>query len=680
MVTRLLYPIRIDRPEGLRFSGADSSVLEALTTHEIGLGERGTFAAWELQRLSQDKTRPRVPDLYYEELLSQVRDVLFRDRGERTGRLLRVPRTTLTRMLNGPVQLWPEGRSAWLSESSKPLADQRTAVQPIIVNAVTDIELFVTGFDVGVVSLTVELTSKDDDALSLDQIKTLLYYITQRREFRKVSISLTHPEDDLSRLSRIPKEVRGNIASPLHRDSAPLPERLGKQGGEIQLSELLRFLLPGSSEDDNKHGVRFVDAHQSQLANFSVIRFDSSVEFKVDAPHPELTPALSAITQLEEVDHAGADLAESTVPYRVLNSKHVAAVGSLGSAHFVADQIRENVESGFNVSRVRLVATKYFTDFLVAYLQDQYLQKVAQDCCDLVEPLAGSLNASCALAVGNLRAEVLEFDALCYVTRVSAREAHNQYYDLAQEGLHVRRSMRDVDHQLEAIDALCRHQSELQLNQEIRDLGRAQHAQQSELVKVNTSLRDSGEQRREHQGTLVEVVGNLRESIRAIESMQNKIEWVELFLVGVYSVYLTNYLGENFSFPHTYIGVSIIVIASIASAVTAILLEPWSHATSEMSRKRDGIMAALRTFLGWRQTVALIAVVFASYITLGFYVSSLNNEVPRGNDGHGASTVEEAALIGKDAPDSQTSHASEQGALGEQHQQTNDKANAESHD
>lgn len=69
----------------------------------------------------------------------------------------------------------------------------------------------------------------------------------------------------------------------------------------------------------------------------------------------------------------------------------------------------------------------------------------------------------------------------------------------------------------------------------------------------------------------------VRDSVRAIEEMQGKVEWVEVFLVAVYSVYLVNYLGENFRFAHDYVGYSILLGSGLAAGLTALALQPWKH-------------------------------------------------------------------------------------------------------
>lgn len=69
----------------------------------------------------------------------------------------------------------------------------------------------------------------------------------------------------------------------------------------------------------------------------------------------------------------------------------------------------------------------------------------------------------------------------------------------------------------------------------------------------------------------------VKQSVAAIQLIQSKVEWVEIFLVAVYSVYLIHYLGNDFHFAHGYVGWSIIIGSGIAATLAAVKLKPWEH-------------------------------------------------------------------------------------------------------
>lgn len=61
------------------------------------------------------------------------------------------------------------------------------------------------------------------------------------------------------------------------------------------------------------------------------------------------------------------------------------------------------------------------------------------------------------------------------------------------------------------------------------------------------------------------------ENLATITHVQKVAEYVEVFLVAAYSVYLINYLGHNFHFADHYVGWSILVGSVVAALLTALL-------------------------------------------------------------------------------------------------------------
>lgn len=145
-----------------------------------------------------------------------------------------------------------------------------------------------------------------------------------------------------------------------------------------------------------------------------------------------------------------------------------------------------------------------------------------------------------------------------------------------------------------------------------------------------------------HQQAIGRAAASVNQNVHAIKSMQTKVEYVEVFLVGIYSIYLIHFLGEAFEFHHAgryYVGSWIIGGTLFASAVAACLLRPWEHddekATAELpEQKPDGESKRSSAWVGLLQflfphdlplrkmfSVALLAILMLSiYLIWGFHL------------------------------------------------------------
>jgi hypothetical protein len=108
-----------------------------------------------------------------------------------------------------------------------------------------------------------------------------------------------------------------------------------------------------------------------------------------------------------------------------------------------------------------------------------------------------------------------------------------------------------------------------------------------------------------HQQTILTASAlEAERNVTAIRETQDKIEWVEIFLVGVYSIYLINYLGEGFHFGKIgdYVGWCILWGTAIAWGLGWLLLRP--HLTKTDWRKAFGVLV-------------LVGILLTSYIYFG---------------------------------------------------------------
>jgi hypothetical protein len=84
----------------------------------------------------------------------------------------------------------------------------------------------------------------------------------------------------------------------------------------------------------------------------------------------------------------------------------------------------------------------------------------------------------------------------------------------------------------------------------------------------------------ENREKLAATAKQAEQSVAAIKQTQQKVEWVEIFLFGVYSVYLIHYLPEDFHLthlPYDYVGWWLLCGTLFASIVAALLLRPWEQ-------------------------------------------------------------------------------------------------------
>jgi hypothetical protein len=127
-----------------------------------------------------------------------------------------------------------------------------------------------------------------------------------------------------------------------------------------------------------------------------------------------------------------------------------------------------------------------------------------------------------------------------------------------------------------------------------------------------------------HQQAIEYAATSVNKNVQAITSMQTKVEYVEVFLVGMYSIYLIHYLGEAFHFGDVpyYVGSWIIAGIVIASTVAALLLQPW-HQDKHSKTESPGppqppgkTKSPLRKMF-WISALAIA--MLALYVTGGFW-------------------------------------------------------------
>lgn len=550
---RLLLP--------LWFVGDPGSQVETLAKHTMEFDAGAIVEAWR---------QTAVRGQYTDDLLPHAASSLFSATGGRTGYYFRMPADVLDRITGKGLLIdLPEDSGQALSQQNRPLLPRIR---------LSSIELFLSGFGIAILSLSIELQSASTIPLSTAQ--AMLYWLGQRRSFRAPRLRLPHLQDDAETWQKLDEHARRRVLPPPD-DSRPAGERLGRRGGTFTLSELCDLLVPpGLTLESEKEPALF-----HQFLHHSILRFDHTISFADLRPATRLGHVMAACAQLEELTHPGALGDELPLPSVVFNARHVAASCSMGAVHFIGDQYPlgpKGAPIGFDGQRTSTAQNKYFAPFLLALWQDQYLRRASITLSALIdeqlpqpakkkatqssgqqdeEPPDGESDeaeeSSRSSGLLTLRTQVAEFDGACMPARTSVREAHNRYYDLVREGLRIDKGWREITRGLSELEAIARQRQEQKMN--------------ASLVRLNE----------EHN-----------HDQRHIVAMQEKMEWVEIFLVGVYAVYLVHYLGENFEFPKWYVGWSIIGGTAYAWLTAAVMLRPWSH-QDHASKKRIGGLGRL---------------------------------------------------------------------------------------
>ena len=492
--TRLLYPFT--------YQAAD---LESAVA-ALGMLE------WKGRKVWRDRADP--PPLYLQELHDEVASHLFGTEPG-CGRYLRSEDATA---------------GAWLKKTT--LVAHRSGINARIswVPGLW-IELFLSPFGVGVLSLSIEVHWPEavDESADRFRTKAFNYRVAQMRPGTTPEIVTPHPADDPKLANRISPDT----PQPPKPD-AELEDRLGALGGRVTLPEICAYVL---SPLKGQFGL--VRA-QNQFSVYTVLKFGADTDFRAIAADEALGAFLTGVAQVEEASHAGT--ASSVVESAVLNSRHFVAASCLGLVHAVADQTpRTGEEShGFNAQRIPTVREKYFSPFLFAYLQRLALTRFREEAAKLVESNSPARKSTAKQGAFTpkfafLRQQLLAFAVSGHTTETSTRQVANYYYALVQRGLGVQ----------QALEALRRAVEDMALDQ---------------------ASRSAAEESRK-QG----------ESLEIMVSMQNKVEWIEIFIISFYATELTKAVAELHGFAHTYTA-NTVPLWTLGAALAAMIgLKPWKH-------------------------------------------------------------------------------------------------------
>lgn len=415
-------------------------------------------------------------------------------------------------------------------------------VYPFRIESKCGVELFLSPFGAGTLSITVELDVQRfaETSPSTAHILDFNYRLAQLQQWSSYRIELEHPKSDLERWNAIPEANRKEIPAP-PPEEAPLLDRLIMPGGRYQSAELTQLLL----QPVEGRGFRL---RQPVFSTYSVVRFDETVDFSHPATHQQLARLLSGLAQVEEAGHAGALLGEPSVQHALLNRNHWAAVGCLGAAHLVSDQPQE---VAFNEERPLRARDKYFIPFIAAYQQRLAIHKASEAAHRATRGTGEDSSAAHDDGIRSVLQDMSNFAAADYLPEVSTREVLNRYYELSQEGLRVQRAWEIVNRSVSNLDA-----------------GRRTSQQERLATQSNAALQEMKLLAKASSDTLEES-----------KELHAKVEWVEILIIAVYAAELVHIVGgeHGFHFHGWYVALSVIGLSLLAMITALRVLNPQQH-------------------------------------------------------------------------------------------------------
>jgi hypothetical protein len=428
-----------------------------------------------------------IPHFYRDEFLPIVPEFLFGEQGIQY------------------FSLNPDLKESWFGRGLEAHYQKNTFKVALEQHAA--LEVFILPEGVGILSFTFQHQQDNEDEAAL---KLFNYRLSQAIPAKAPHLGKPvnqHPD-----------------APPKPAEDALLAERLGQAGGVFSLPELTTFLLQ-PLQAFNLH------TPQQQFSVYSVLRLHRDIDLGQE--RARWLPLLTALTHVEEIAHAGS----LELTQKQLNTRHWTAVGSLGAAHFICDQ---SAEVRFNEERQLVNLMKYFMDFWAALAQRLILQRTLREGLRIVRDVEKN-EADKYKRLQNLHGEMLEFMLAGYFTEVSSREAHNQYYSLARQGLRVEQNFETVRRALHDAD-----------------------------IKSNAAFQASS---LEKQCVIQE---DQDKHLHEMKTMQSKLEWLEIFFASYYAGALSYYIAGKLFKPE-YVSASVFVWALIAGGLAAYVLQPWQH-------------------------------------------------------------------------------------------------------
>jgi hypothetical protein len=392
---------------------------------------------------------------------------------------------------------------------------------PLRLGGDAAVEVFLSPEGVGVLSITLAPAKQE---LSLTEASAFNYRLAQFRRHDVGRLRLPHPQQNAAAWERMTEEQKARIPAAPPND-AELPARLGVPGGSFNLDELLRFLLAPIFRDFDGHRV------QDELVVYTTARLGPDADFADQAVCDRLAPFLSGLAQVEEPSHSGSRPSEVTTANTMLNRRHWAAVGLLGSAHLISDQPGG---AAFNDQKLPVIRDKYFVTFLLALLHRLGLNRTI---AEANARLQSGHAAEEDKVLEGLRTDQLKFAVRGRFAQVSCRQALHRYYRLAQEGLDVQDAWDSVRAALADLDA-------------------KRHAERQQQIGRDTT--QSLQKAEQSAQKLTELTRGMKQNLDIVASVQVKVEQIEVIVLSVYVAHLWHMIAsENHHLHERLLGLDV---------------------------------------------------------------------------------------------------------------------------
>lgn len=519
--TRFLYPFFFDKGEA-------KLAYRLLSELRIKARDGQQMAVW-------DCSQPLA--LYEEELLDHVDRFLFRD-SERGCMYLRLANPVGSRWFNKLEVILselvpPNDTPVNDGEQSDQFSERKRSTYRVKLVALASIEVFLSNYGVGVLSMAITPNLRD---LDFESAALFNYKLSQLRPQVAARLRIPHPSENSRTWEKLSSQQKEKIPS-MPATDAPLSERIGGIGSSFLLGELITNVL---LQPLCGVGLRAV---QNQLSVYTIVRFGDEVDFEKDEIRTALAAFLSGLSQIEEPTHAGAPKGVVSVTNAILNRRHWVGVGLLGMAHIVSDQPAPHLS--FNEQRIPRALSKYFIPYLVALLQRTFLQRTISDAGSVVF----SHQEDSVAGLACLRSHLLAFALDGYFPEISSREVIHRYYLMIQEALGVRRAFEDARRAISDVDAQHRIDRQVKL---------------AEAMATNAvATKFLQEQMTEH--------------LQVVAKVQVTVEWIEIFLVSVYLAHLWDLFAAHIEVLHRWIPLGVITGAILGAIIAAAVLKPWRH-------------------------------------------------------------------------------------------------------
>jgi hypothetical protein len=404
----------------------------------------------------------------------------------------------------------------WMSSSHIDLLNGRQT--QVDAHPKHGLELFLTAHGIGVLSLALQLKKGTTFAEILDLSHALAQHY--RRRAPAAYFVKRDPTEDAAIWARLPPSQREQIEHARSRSQDPdLETRIGAPGSRFALQEFFALLL--------KPLAPLELALDQTLAIYSVVRLTHGALPDARAERSGLLSFASGLAQGEKSTHAGAEPDESPARVAVLNRNHLCATTSQGAAHVLVDQ----PEMPFNEERAIRVHFKYFVPYLVALVGRTGARSLSRRALSVVAEQEGG-SASHLVEV---RRDLLKFSFVGLPFETSSRQSVNRYFSLCNVALGSDRAIEQLNAATGRLESF---------------LSAARQEELSRRVVVASE---------------------------SMQKMQTNLEWVEIFIVFIYSNELLHafaelgLLGRHFHLqPLAQIG-----LATVISLLVALLLKPW---------------------------------------------------------------------------------------------------------